>query len=327
MISGDCTVTLLATGGTISCTLDASGAAVPTLLADDLVSSFPAVPGVRVIPVDAARFSSWNVALPELFALSRRVQAALEESDGVVVTQGTDTLEETAYLLHLTVESSRPVVLTGAMRNASLPGHDGPRNLQAAVLTAASGSAAGRGCLVVFNDEIHLAGRVSKRHSTSLSTFVSPETGPAGAVDGSSVTFFEPPVPRRTYSLPSGWSGSVRVPLVKMAVGLDAAFLDAVLVAGVDGLVLEGSGVGHVPAAWMPAIRSAVGAGVPVVLATRTGAGPVRAEYGGPGGGYDLAAAGVILAGRRTGLMARIELICALGAGLRGAELRAAFEG
>lgn len=317
-------VTLLATGGTISCTLDAAGAAVPTLLAEDLVSSFPSVPGVRVVPVDVARFSSWNVTMPELLELSRRVQAALDESDGVVLTQGTDTLEETAYLLHLTVGSSRPVVVTGAMRNASLPGHDGPRNLQAAVLTAASSSAAGRGCLVVFNDEIHLGGRVSKRHSTSLSTFVSPETGPVGAVDGSSVTFFEPPAPRRTYAVSEA---TARVPLLKMAVGLDALSLEGALAAGVDGLVLEGSGVGHVPATWVPVIRSAVDAGVPVVLATRTGAGPVRAEYGGPGGGHDLASAGVILAGRRTGLMARIELICALGAGLSGEALRAAFEG
>lgn len=324
MIPGDRTVTLLATGGTISCTIDSAGAAVPTLSAADLVASFPAVPGVRVVPVDAARFSSWNVTVSQLLELSQRVQEALSDSDGVVVTQGTDTLEETAYLLHLTVGSSRPVVVTGAMRNASLPGHDGPRNLQAAVLTAASSSAVGRGCLVVLNDEIHLAGRVSKRHSTSLSTFVSPESGPVGAVDGSSVTFFGPAVPRRTYAV-SASSGSVRVPLVKVAVGLDAALLEGVLAAGVDGLVLEGTGVGHVPASWMPAIRSAVAAGVPVVLATRTGAGPVRAEYGGPGGGHDLAAAGVILAGRRTGLMARIELICALGAGLRGEEVRAAF--
>jgi L-asparaginase len=115
------------------------------------------------------------------------------------------------------------------------------------------------------------------------------------------------------------------VPLLRVAVGLDESALEAVLATGVDGLVVEGTGVGHVPASWVPALRSTVAAGVPVVLATRTGAGPVRAEYGGPGGGHDLASAGVILAGRRTGLMARIELICALGAGLRGEELRAAF--
>jgi L-asparaginase len=316
-------VTLLATGGTISCTLDAAGAAVPTLMAGDLAATFPAIPGVRLRAVDAARFSSWNVTVPELLELSRRVTAALEESDGVVVTHGTDTLEETAYLLHLTVESTRPVVMTGAMRNASLPGYEGPRNLQAAVLTAAAEASVGRGCLVVLNDEIHLAGRVSKRHSTSLSTFVSPETGAAGAVDGSAVTYFAPPVPRRTYPVSSG---TARVPLLKVGVGLDAASLEAVVAAGVDGLVLEGTGVGHVPASWMPGIRSAVAAGVPVVLATRTGAGPVRAEYGGPGGGHDLASARVILAGRRTALMARIELICALGAGLRGEDLRSAFE-
>jgi L-asparaginase len=320
----DRTVTLLATGGTISCTLDDAGAAVPTLYAADLAASFPAIPGVRVVPIDAARFSSWNVTVPELLELSRRVQAALEGSDGVVVTQGTDTLEETAYLLHLTVASSRPVVVTGAMRNASVPGHDGPANLQAAALTAASSSSVGRGCLVVFNDEIHLAGRVSKRHSTSLSTFVSPETGPVGAVDGSLVTFFGPPVPRRTYDVSSA---GARVPLLKVAVGLDPAVLEGALSTGVDGLVVEGTGMGHVPASWVPAIRAAVAAGVPVLLATRTGAGPVGAAYGGPGGGHDLAEAGVILAGRRTGLMARIELICALGAGLRGDDVRAAFEG
>src|SRR5262249_37532231 len=151
---------------------------------------------------------------------------------------------------------------------------------------------------------------VSKRHSTSLSTFVSPETGPVGAVDGSCVNFFGPAVPRRTYQVPSG---TARVPLLKVAVGLGETLLGGALAAGLDGLVLEGTGVGHVPSSWMPGIGSAMSRGLPVVLATRTGAGPVRAEYGGPGGGHDLASAGVILAGRRTGLMARIELICALG--------------
>ena len=188
-------VTLLATGGTISCTLDASGAAVPTLLAADLAAFVQPPAGVIVTPVDAERFSSWNVTPAQMLELSRCVQRTLAASDGVVITHGTDTLEETAYLLHLTVASDRPVVLTGAMRNASLPGYDGPANLTAAVAVAADPAAADRGCLVVLNDEIHAAATVTKRHSTSPATFGSPETGPVGAVSGGVVTFFVRPRP------------------------------------------------------------------------------------------------------------------------------------
>ena len=122
-------------------------------------------------------------------------------------------------------------------------------------------------------------------------------------------------------------AADARVPLLKVAAGMDGALVAAAVAAGVRQAGHRGNGVGHVPASWMPPLREALAAGVPVLIATRTGSGPVRAEYGGPGGGFDLQDAGALLAGRRSGLAARIELICALGAGLRGEALRTHFAG
>lgn len=317
-------VMLLATGGTIASTIDETGAAVLSLSAADLAATVPPVPGVEVVPVDAEHIPSWNLDPPTMLRLARRVEEALADAYGVVVTHGTDTLEETAYLLDLTIHAEGPVVVTGAMRNASRLGADGPRNLEAALLVATEASAVGGGCYVVLGDEIHAAADVTKTHSTNPATFASPWLGPLGAVDGRTVALLRRPLPRRTYAVRHA---DAKVPLVKVAAGMDDALVRAALASGADGLVVEGTGEGHVPASWVPALRDAVFGGLPVVLTSRTFFGPVLPEYGGPGGGRDLRRSGLISGGRRSGLKARIELICALGAGLHGDELRAAFEG
>lgn len=317
------TVALCATGGTISCTEDADGVAVPTLLAADLLASTSPPPGVRVVPVDAERYSSWDVSLPALHRLAEHVRRLLDSHDAVVVTHGTDSLEETAAYLHHAVDTTAPVVITGAMRNASQPGADGPANLRAAFAVAAHPAAAGRGCLVVLGDEIFLAGEATKGHSSNPATFTAPGRGPVGAVDLDRVAFFRPAAPPTRYRVERA---DVDVALLVAAAGLGPRTVAAAL-DGADGLVVAGFGAGHLPSSWVPPIRTATAAGLPVVLASRTGAGPVPGGYGGPGGDVDLAAAGVIHGGYRNPYAARMELACALGAGLSAEQIRAAFSG
>ena len=187
---------LVATGGTIACTLDEHGHAVKTLRAADLLAR-AGRPGDDVTAIDSGLTSSWDLTPPAMLEVARLVERVAAEQDGVVVTQGTDTLEETAALLSFAVHSSAPVVVTGAMRPSDSPGADGPANLGAALAVAADPGARDRGALVVFGDEVHLATRVSKQHSAAPVPFGSPGTGPVGLVDDGAVTFLAPPSPPR----------------------------------------------------------------------------------------------------------------------------------
>ncbi len=318
-------VAVVTMGGTIASRVDEAGAVVPVVSGAELLDLVPRLDEVAEVElVDFAQVPSWNLEPDMLLELARRADELLDgRATGVVVTQGTDTLEETAYLLDLTVQSKRPVVVTGAMRNNSELGADGPRNLYNAVRVAADPAAAGRGILVVFNEEIHAAREVTKTHSFNVSTFRSPYAGPIGYTDTAGVVFTRRPKPTPKLaptSLPQD------VYLLKMALGTGDRLVRSCVQATVDGIVIEGTGLGHVPGKVVPTIRSAVDAGIPVVLTSRTFAGRVLPLYGSPGGGQELREAGVIFAGDLSGQKARLELMAALGAGLRGEKLRAHFE-
>jgi L-asparaginase len=304
---------LLATGGTIACTLDAEGHAVKTRRATDLLAAAGAP---EVTPVDFGLMSSWDLTPAAMLDIARRVDELLADHDGVVVTHGTDTLEETAALLSFAVRRPGTVVVTGAMRAADEPGSDGAANLRNALAVAASPDARDRGALVVFGDEVHLATRVTKQHSAGLLAFGSPGTGPAGLVHDGRVAFLAPARPPTTYAVAHA---DADVPLLVATAGAPARLVEAAL-AGADGLVVAGVGLGHLPSWWMPLLGEAVERGVPVVRATRTPAGPVGGRYAGPGGDVDAEERGLLSAGWRTPWAARIELICALGAGADPAE-------
>jgi L-asparaginase len=214
------------------------------------------------------------------------------------------------------------VIVTGAMRNASQPGADGPRNLVSAVRAAASPSARGLGVAVVMNDQIHAPRYVTKSHTTATDTMVSPGVGPIGTIDDAGVWLRWLPahLPRLPLVEPEP-----RVYLIKMAVGMDDLFLRTVLKEGARGAVIEGSGAGHMPGNWKPALSALLASEMPVVLTSRCGRGRVVPIYSGDLGGITLREMGVIPAGDLSGTKARIALMFALGAGWTNHEIKSYF--
>lgn len=305
---------LLATGGTIASRVDASGAAVPVAGADDLLAAVPELE--RYGPFtgeEVARVSSWNITPAAMAGVAERARAALEGGDaGVLVTHGTDTIEETLYLVDLLageVTERGPIVFTCAMRHASQVGADGPRNLLNAAVVARDPGARGRGALLVVNDRIHAARWVTKTDTLDVATFQSPGAGPVGHVAEGVVRFDLPSPPRP----PHGPAIVDQVALVKVYTGMDATPLRWHLDAGAQGLVVEGTGAGHVPGPVMEGIAEARDRGVPVVLTSRVWTGRTAAVYGGPGGGVTLDGLGVLRANGLNAPKARIALMVALG--------------
>ena len=310
----DAWVEVVALGGTIASTPRRDGQGVePGLTAEDLIS---AVPGLAdLAPIRArtlARLPSIEIGLPllrDLSALIRRLEA--EGAAGVVVTQGTDTIEETSFALDLLHGGRIPVVVTGAMRNPTLPGPDGPANLAAAVACAADPACRDQGVLVAFDDTIHAAPWVQKRDTTATGAFWSPS--PLGwLAEGRPALRFRRQRPP-ALNLPEGEMPFV--PILKPGMGETPRLLDAALQAGAAGLVVELSGGGHAAADWAEALEAAARR-IPVVFASRTRGGRVLTHtYGQPGAEIDLIRRGLIPAGDLDALKARLLLAFLILAG------------
>jgi L-asparaginase len=314
---------ILFTGGTISMRVDpAAGGAVPSLSGSELLALAPGAAELADLEaVEFDRVAGWRVTPAWMWKLAQAVRETLADpgAAGTVVTHGTDTLEESAFVLDCVVEDDRPVVFTGAMRNTSEVGWDGPRNLAAAVRVAAAPEARARGALVVLNDTIFGAHGVTKTHTARLDTFADWEAGPLGAVEPDRVGFFR--APERRAVVPTGRL-ETRVDTILAASGSDDRHVRASLDAGVRGLVVVGTGRGNVPAELVPALAGAVGAGVPVVICSRCPAGRVLPVYAGDGSGRALANAGAWFAGDLPAHKARLLLMLSLGAA--GDDLNAA---
>jgi len=315
---------MLSLGGTITMVPSAGGGIAPKLGAAELVASVPELATVATIEAEsAARLPSPSLTPAILVDVARRIEAAFAGGvDGAVVIQGTDTIEESAFILDVLVGGGKPVVLTGAMRGADAPGADGPANLLAAARVAVSEAARGLGALAVLNYDIHAARFVQKTHTTLPSAFASPMVGPIGAVAEG-----RPRIHARVGRLPvlSARDGApAPVALVTWAMGDDGRVLAALPGLGYAGAVIAGMGAGHVPADAAEAV-GALAARIPVVLASRSAAGPVfTSTYGYPGGEIDLMGRGLISAGILTALKARLLLGLALrGGGGRDAAARA----
>jgi L-asparaginase len=308
----DYRIAILTTGGTIAMQHDAvAGGAVPALSAADLTAALPAgLPELRI--EELVNLPSSHFTLETLQTIHKRVGELVAEPDvdGVVVTHGTDVLEETAYLLDLTVPGEKPIVVTGAMRAASDMGYEGHTNLLAAVRVAAAPQAQGLGAIVVLNDEIHAARHVTKMHTLSTAAFQSPGWGPVGRVEGDAVT-----IERRPERRVLPWRGlEPNVPLIKLAVGMEADLLEDALARGARGIVIEALGGGRVPPWWLSAIERMQAQGVPVVIASRCPSGRVWDTYGYPGAHHTLANLGCLFAEGLNGQKARIKLMVVLAA-------------
>lgn len=303
----------------------ASGKLVPAVSGDELVEllAWPEAPPLELD--DFAQVPSFDMHGDLALRLARRVgeHAARGDVAGVVVTHGTDTMEESVYLVDRLLAAEVPVVFTGAQRGADQPDADGPRNLRDAIRVAASPGAGGRGAMVAFAGELHAAREARKVHTSALRAFASPGHGPIGHVDGERVVFGRRPERRPALPVPDRMAP---VDLIRLHAGSDARFLRAAFAGGAEAIVLEGTGRGNANDQVLEGVREAVGAGVAVVVCSRCAEGRVEPVYG-RGGGRDLADAGALFAGDLAGPKARVLLQAGLGAGLAAGDVIAAEAG
>ncbi len=319
-------IAVLTTGGTIASLYDpATKRHKATADGTALLAALPRrEPDVDIALENVLRVHSFDLSCAQSLTLAACLRDRLARAEvlGAVVTQGTDTLEENAYLLDLVLDAGKPVVLTGAQLPADHPQSDGPRNLADSISAARAPEMAGQGVTVCFNGQVHAARDVTKLHTSALESFTSLGHGCLAVVDDGKVVVNRRTVPRPNYTLEEI---RARVPLIRLAMDSDTLLIDAALEAKVDGLVIEGFGRGNVVAAFTPRIAEAVARGIPVVIASRCPEGRVKPIYGTGGGGRELEDAGVIFAGDLKGAKARLLLMVLLSAGLSGDRIREAF--
>lgn len=257
--------------------------------------------------------------------LRQHIEEELSQNhyEGIVITHGTDTLEETAYFLDLTLSFTVPIVVTGAMRSSNELGADGPVNLISSVRTAADPSSINKGVLVVFNDEIHAACHVTKTHTSNVATFQSPQFGPIGTIAKKNVHYHHAPLVREHYSISHT---DANVPLIKAVAGMDPAWLAFLLEQSIDGLVVEAFGLGNLPPSIMSTLKQILDKGIPIVLVSRCYNGQVQDIYDYEGGGRQLKEMGMLFSNGLNGQKARLKLMVALQQTRDFQELQKLFE-
>lgn len=319
-------IVLITTGGTIASRIDpATGAVAALHTAEELVAMVPGLDDVATMEIDSfTTVNSWNMTPEMMLDLTQQIQHQVTRPKvaGVVVTHGTDTVEETALMADLLVDTDKPVIFTVAMRNLSETGADGPRNLADAIKVAAHPETSGRGSTLVVNEAIHSARYVTKTNTVNTATFQSPEYGPIGQVTSTGIRFFHAPSNQQVLKTDRI---EPNIAIVSAVSGCDPHLIDWYIGQGVAGIVLEGSGAGNVPGAVLPGVSRAIDAGIPVVLTTRVPNGFLSPTYGtgaASGGGFDLMRMGVIPSVYWRSPKARIVMMVALGAGATHDDLR-----
>lgn len=316
-------ILVLHTGGTISMQADDTGAVVTN---EDNPMNHVSVPleGIEVTALDFLNVPSPHMTPDHMLELYKKIKEEASHFDGVVITHGTDTLEETAYFLDTMALPAFPVVLTGAMRSSNELGSDGVYNYQTALRVAADDKSAGKGVLVVMNDEIHAAKYVTKTHTTNVSTFQTPTHGPLGLITKKDILYFKTADPRVHFDLDhiSGF-----VPIIPTYAGMKTELMDMLDKTALDGLIIEAFGAGNIPKETAEKLDEFLEAGVPIALVSRCFNGIAEPVYAYQGGGVQLHQAGVFFVKELNAPKARLKLLIALNAGLTGQELKEYIEG
>jgi len=316
-------ILVLHTGGTISMQADDSGAVV-TSQENPMNHVSNPLEGVEVHALDFFNLPSPHIKPKHMLALYQKIKEESDHYDGFVVTHGTDTLEETAYFLDTMEVPHKPIVLTGAMRSSNELGSDGVYNYLSALRVASDDKAADKGVLVVMNDEIHAAKYVTKTHTTNVSTFQTPTHGPLGLIMKHEILYFKTAEPRVRFDLDKIQG---LVPIIPVYAGMTEELLDLLPVDQLDGLIIQAFGAGNVPKETAQKLNALIQEGLPIALVSRCFNGIAEPVYAYEGGGVCLQNAGVFFVKELNAQKARLKLLIAINAGLRGEELRAYMEG
>lgn len=321
-------VKLIATGGTIAMKIDpVKKAPVPAISGEDLISTVPEIADLAKIEVEnLSNIPSDYMTPANWIGLQKAVEVALARPEvaGVIVSHGTDTLEESAYFLDLTVASDKPIVLIGAQRNASEKDFDGPRNLLNAARICISTEAKGKGAMIAMNNQINAAREVVKTHTSDVETFKSGDYGFLGSADHDRVIFYRTPTRRQHIALQQEELPYVEI--VSMYGGADGAMINAAVSAGAKGIVVQALGWGNVNKPMYAAIKEAISKGITVVVSTRVPNGRVLPVYGFEGGGKTLQQAGAIFADNLSPQKARILLMLAMQTTSKAEEIQKLFD-
>ncbi|HFI0039444.1 TPA: asparaginase [Streptococcus suis] len=313
----------LHTGGTISMQADQEGQ-VASSQVNPMTQIDTPIEEIQVTSVDFLNVPSPHIRLEHMMALYQKIKVEQANYDGFVITHGTDTLEETAYFLDTMAIPEKPIVLTGAMRSSNELGSDGVYNYRTALRVAVDEKSADKGILVVMNDEIHAAKYVTKTHTTNVSTFQTPTHGPLGLVTKREILYFKTAEPRVRFDLTS-ISGTV--PIIKAYADMDSVLLDSLSHSAISGLVIEALGAGNLPPTILPAIQNLLTQNIPVVLVSRCFNGIAEPVYAYQGGGIQLEQDGILFVKELNAQKARLKLLIALNAGLKGQTLTDYIQG
>lgn len=304
-------ILIITTGGTIAMKHNSPFGVIPNDEFAEHLRSFPQLE--KIAAIDVLEFS--NVPSPfidphKMLELAKTIDEKIIDYDGVVITHGTDTLEETAYMLDLVLETNKPVIFTAAMRSNSELGLDGPRNIVGAVRVAGTNRSSNRGVLVVMNDEINSARDVVKVDSSKTDAFASPSLGLLGIVDPDKVIFY-----RKAEIIEKIHTNTIEsnIDLIKCCSGMDGRYIDASIAGGAKAIVIEAFGRGNVPVTILPSLEKALAKEILIVLVSRTHTGRVLPEYGYKGGGLYLEKLSVQLGIDITGPKMRIRLMVLFG--------------
>ncbi|HCX8974240.1 TPA: asparaginase [Staphylococcus aureus] len=313
------------TGGTISMSQDQSNKVVtndtnPISMHQDVINQY-----AQIDELNPFNVPSPHMTIQHVKQLKDIILEAVTNKyyDGFVITHGTDTLEETAFLLDLILGIEQPVVITGAMRSSNEIGSDGLYNYISAIRVASDEKARHKGVMVVFNDEIHTARNVTKTHTSNTNTFQSPNHGPLGVLTNDRVQFHH--MPYRQQAL-ENVNDKLNVPLVKAYMGMPGDIFSFYSREGIDGMVIEALGQGNIPPSALEGIQQLVSLNIPIVLVSRSFNGIVSPTYAYDGGGYQLAQQGFIFSNGLNGPKARLKLLVALSNNLDKAEIKSYFE-